>query len=60
MNSYYKTTNILILGKGYIGNYLVNHLKNNRSYKIDHLSKSAVDYTDPSKLKDFLNFLKKN
>lgn len=47
--------NILILGKGYIGNYLAKHLTKYNSYKIIHFSKQVLDYTDPIQLKNYLN-----
>jgi dTDP-4-dehydrorhamnose reductase len=61
MDTSYKPKNILILGKGYIGNYLTDHFLKSKNgiYKINHLSKSTVDYTNPLKLKTFLDFLEK-
>lgn len=44
---------ILILGKGYIGNYLA---KGNTEHQIVHISKSDVNYEDPD---TFVNFLHK-
>lgn len=44
---------ILILGKGYIGNYLE---KANTKHQIIHISKSDVNYEDPD---TFVNFLHK-
>lgn len=43
---------ILILGKGYIGNYLA---KGNTKHKIVHISKSDVNYEDPDNLVKFLH-----
>jgi dTDP-4-dehydrorhamnose reductase len=46
--------NILILGKGYIGNYLVNHLSRDKKYNLYHFSKQVFDYTNPSELHNYL------
>lgn len=46
--------NILILGKGYIGNYLAKHLSQDRSNNIFHFSKQVFDYTDPNQLRNYL------
>lgn len=46
--------NILILGKGYIGNYLAKHLSQDRSNNILHFSKLVFNYTDPVQLKNYL------
>lgn len=43
---------ILILGKGYIGNYLA---KANKNHNIIHISKSDVNYEDPDNLVKFLH-----
>lgn len=45
--------NILILGKGYIGNYLAPFLSVN-GHKVIALSKKAIDYTDSTQLKNYL------
>lgn len=42
---------ILILGKGYIGNYIA---KGNFQHDITHLSKSDLDYSDPSEFTKYL------
>jgi dTDP-4-dehydrorhamnose reductase len=44
---------ILLLGKGYIGKYLAWHL-NKKGHTVFHISKQTFDYTDPSKLEDYL------
>jgi dTDP-4-dehydrorhamnose reductase len=44
---------ILVLGKGYIGNYLVS---GNSKHDITHLSKTNLDYSDPTV---FVKFLQK-
>lgn len=49
-----KNENILILGKGYIGNYIANKKTNNT---ITHISKRDVDYSDPN---IFIEYLKNN
>jgi dTDP-4-dehydrorhamnose reductase len=46
--------NILILGKGYIGNYLAKHLSLDRSNNVFHFSKQVFDYTNPTQLKNYL------
>lgn len=43
---------ILILGKGYIGNYLE---KGNTNHQIIHISKSDVNYEDPDELIKFIH-----
>ena len=43
---------ILILGKGYIGNYLA---KGNKEHTVVHISKSDVNYEDPNTFVNFLN-----
>jgi 3,5-epimerase/4-reductase len=43
---------ILIIGKGYIGNNLVN---NNTEHDIVHISKNDIDYTNPVELSKFLS-----
>jgi dTDP-4-dehydrorhamnose reductase len=42
---------ILIIGKGYIGNYLY---KKNTKHYIKHISKLDLDYTNPNILKSFI------
>jgi dTDP-4-dehydrorhamnose reductase len=44
---------ILILGKGYIGNYLA---KTNKGHNLTHISKSDLNYEDPD---TFIKFLRK-
>lgn len=44
---------ILLIGKGYVGNYLA---KNNKEHSITHISKSDVDYTD---YETFVKFLQR-
>lgn len=44
---------ILIIGKGYIGNNLVDH---NTEHDIVHISKNDIDYTSPVELSKFLSF----
>lgn len=45
--------NILILGKGYIGNYLAPFLSK-KGYWVMHFSKNVLDYTNPNELKNYL------
>lgn len=49
-----KNENILILGKGYIGNYIA---KKKTNYKITQISKRDVDYSDPN---IFVQYLQDN
>ena len=44
---------ILILGKGYIGNYLA-ITETDINHKIIHISKSDLNYEDPNIFKGFL------
>jgi len=48
-----QSNNILILGKGYIGNYLFNHLQS-KSFDIQIKSRNDLDYHDMSVLKKFI------
>jgi len=48
--------NILILGKGYIGNYLAPFLHKER-HKVFHVSKRGVNYTNPEELKSYIKNL---
>lgn len=48
-----KHNNILILGKGYIGGYLFNHLKS-QSFMVDSRSRKELDYHDISELRKFI------
>jgi dTDP-4-dehydrorhamnose reductase len=48
--------NILILGKGYIGNYLAPFLHKER-HKVFHVSKRSVNYANPEELKSYLKNL---
>lgn len=45
---------ILILGKGYIGNYLTKYLSRKSSNTVFHFSKQIFDYTDPIQLGNYL------
>jgi dTDP-4-dehydrorhamnose reductase len=45
--------NILILGKGYIGNYLAPYLAKQK-HNVLQISKKTLDYTDPSVFSSFL------
>lgn len=45
---------VLILGKGYIGNYLAKHLTRHKSIEVYHFSKLVFDYTDPVQLRNYL------
>lgn len=47
--------NVLILGKGYIGNQLSKHLKSSSDFKVFHVSKIDLDYTVPNNLDQFLS-----
>jgi dTDP-4-dehydrorhamnose reductase len=47
-----KIMKILILGKGYIGNYLA---RANKNHNIIHISKADINYEDPEIFIDFLN-----
>lgn len=42
---------ILVIGKGYIGNYLT---KNNKKHNIIHISKSDINYENPNELINFI------
>ena len=47
---------VVILGKGYVGNYIFNHLAQNK--KIDSVniySRSELDYSDPLELRKFID-----
>lgn len=44
-----KMNTVLILGKGYVGNYLAVYLKQ-QNFDVYHLSKKDVDYTNPELL----------
>jgi dTDP-4-dehydrorhamnose reductase len=48
-----KIMKILVLGKGYIGNYLT---KANKNHKVIHISKSDLNYEDPD---IFIKYLRK-
>jgi dTDP-4-dehydrorhamnose reductase len=48
-----KHNKILILGKGYVGNYLYTHLKSH-SFEVEIRSKNEMDYHDTSTLKKFI------
>jgi len=49
--------NILILGKGFVGNSLYNYLENFNS-AVTFVNKEALDYTNESVLNNFLNYKK--
>jgi dTDP-4-dehydrorhamnose reductase len=45
---------ILILGKGYIGNYLAKHLARHKAIEVCHFSKQILNYVDPTQLRNYL------
>jgi len=46
---------VLIIGKGYIGNYLKTHLERHKCNDIIHISKKDVNYDNPIEFQDFLD-----
>jgi dTDP-4-dehydrorhamnose reductase len=46
---------IVIIGKGYIGNYLSKYLIKNPYFNIIHISKKDVDYTNPKIFEKFIS-----
>lgn len=46
--------NIVILGKGFVGNHLYNFLKTKNDLHVDHISRAQVDYFSEISLKKFL------
>ena len=43
-----KWVKVLIIGKGYVGTYLYNKLKEVESVRVECVQSSEFDYTDPS------------
>ena len=47
---------IVILGKGYVGNYIFNHLAQNKELdSVSIFSRSELDYSDPLELRKFID-----
>ena len=46
---------VIILGKGYIGNYLKRHLERYNCNDVIHISKKDVNYENPIEFQNFLN-----